>query len=84
MPNMQDELSHSQQELEEVKRRLKSMKMACYMEMSDFLTVRSMVSRRDTEMVGLRRAALSTPAPSPSNESAGNLALPLYSSYRST
>ena len=47
--------------------------------MSDFIAVRSLVNRHDTEIISLRQAALTEPAPE-----TAKLHLPLYSGERST
>ena len=65
--------------MEEVTRRLGSVQ-GRFVEVSDFHEVRSMVSRHDTEIISLRQAAMSAPAP----ESKAKLHLPLYSNDRST
>ena len=65
-------------ELEEVTRRLGSVQGSS-VELSDFLSARSMVSRHDTEIISLRQTAMSAPAPT--QDPTEKLYLPLYSDH---
>ena len=73
----------SKKELEEIKRRLGYLQ-GSFVKVSDFLAVRSMVSIHDPEIISLREATISTPAPSPLQEPTRKLSLSLYSSNRRT
>ena len=68
---------------EEVTRRIGSLQEN-FVDVSDFLAERSIVSRYDTEIIYLLHAAVSAPAPSPPQKPAGKLPLTLYSGDHST
>ena len=84
-PDMREELERHRAEIAKLARRIGAVKEGS-VKMSDFLKVRSMAGRHETETADLRQAMLDTPSSTLSRGSAesSRLSVPIYSGDRST
>ena len=85
VPGIRKELERQRAEIAKLARRIAAVKEGS-VRMSGFLEVRSMVSRYETENVGLRQARLDKPSPTVSRGpvECSRLPVPIYSGDRST